>query len=279
MIETLLRDAVKAIRGTKLPELPDEIALLEKELAGRFVNTVTIAQIIEKNTTLSGEVLRIANSPAIKLRYPVSTIREAIEMLGLTNIRNLVMSALMQKLFGSSEIYRDIMVHSVDVAFCMADLSEWVDGISRDEAYMLGLFHNSGALMLATKDPQNYAKFFSHANSNPHSAPDKEQARYGSNHCAIGVLLGKKWHLPVNMLSAILLHHNPQCAHIKNDQVRAMVALIKLANAMVSEISLGAYRGEEMKQYELDGQNELMIDSEVIKEIRLALMSHNTKEW
>ena len=74
-----------------------------------------------------------------------------------------------------------------------------------------------------------------------------------------------------------MLHHNEKCERIKNDQVRAMVAMIKLANAMVAEISLGAYRSEEMRNYEKDGLQELMIDEDVVSEIRTALMSYNFK--
>ncbi len=278
MMEQTLREAVAAIKGVKLPELPEEVALLERELESRFVNSINVARIIEQNTTLSGEVLRIANSPIMKLKSPARTIREAVDMLGLDNIRNLVVSAMLQRLFGSGAIYKEIMSHSVDVAFCMADLSEWVAGVSRDEAYMLGLFHNAGCLMLATKDPEGYSKFFSQSQSTPVSVLDKEYQAYGSTHCAIGVLLGKKWHLPIDMLSAILLHHTAKCDGIKSDKVRAMVALLKIANSIVSEISLGAYRGQEMRDYELDGQHELMIDPDVVKEIRLALMNFSSKD-
>ena len=181
-------------------------------------------------------------------------------------------------MFGSEGLHKDIMDHSVDVAFCMSDISEWVAGITRDEAYMLGLFHNVGALMLASKSKEQYEPLFRNSMSLPLSAVAKEREIFGSDHAMIGVLIGQKWHLPVNMLNAMMLHHNESCSRIQNDQVRAMVAMIKVANAIVSEISLGAYRGGEMRAYELDGLHELMIDDSVITEIRTALMSYNFKD-
>lgn len=273
-----LRDAVKAVSGVKLPQLPGDLAQLQQELQSRFVNSYSVAQIIDKDTTLAGEVLTLINSPVMKINVEVRSIREAVEMLGLDNIRNLLISAVLKRLFGNDLLYKDIMEHSVDVAFCMADLSEWVAGVSRDEAYMLGLFHNGGALMLATKDPHGYLKLFSQSHSLPLTVIEKERARYGSDHATIGVLLGKRWNLPVDMLSAIMLHHVDKCASIQNDKVRAYVALLKIANAIVSEISFGAYRGDEMRDYEQDGLDELMISEPIIREIRLALMSYNVKD-
>lgn len=276
-MEQTLRQALLAIKGLKLPELPEELILIEQELASRFCSSHRIVAIIEQNTTLSGEVLRLANSPVYKLRQPAQTIGQAVLMLGLDNIKNLVFSASMKHLFNSSELYKDIMSHSVDVAVCMADLSEWVADITRDEAYMMGLFHNAGCLMLATKDPENYAKIFQLSHSSPSEYIKREQLKYNTSHTAIGVLLGKKWHLPIDILSAIYLHHISECRKIENDRVRALVALTKIANSIVSEISLGAYRGEEMKLYEKDGKNELMIPDGVIREIRIALMGYSNR--
>lgn len=276
-MEQTLRQALVCIKGIKLPELPEEVLLLDRELKSRFVNSANLAKIIEQNTTLSGEVLRVVNSPAMKMKTPAKTIRDAVDKLGVDNIRNLVVCTMLRQLFASTNLYKDIMNHSVDVAYCMADLSEWVDGVSRDEAYMLGLFHNAGCLLLATKDPKHYGELFQLSQTAPQTVIHKEYERYNSTHTAVGVILGKKWHLSVDMLSAIFLHHIDRCEKIQNAKVRAMVALIKIANAIVSEISLGAYRSLDMKAYELDGQQELMIDDAAIKEIRLGLMTNYSK--
>ena len=72
-----LRNAMQAIHAQTIPELPAEILALEQEIHSRFASTATVAEIIEKNTTLSGEVLRIVNSPIVKLREPVQSIRDA----------------------------------------------------------------------------------------------------------------------------------------------------------------------------------------------------------
>ena len=272
-----LRAALQAIQGVKIPELPTEVLALEEEIKSKFGSLAKAAEIIEMNTTLSGEVMRLVQSPIIETKEPVNSIRDAVNVLGFDNLYNLVVSSALQNLFSGDGVLKDIMDNSVDVAFCMADLSEYVEGVSRDEAYMLGLFHNVGALLMATKDAKAYEPLFSDSMILPNTVIAKENAVFGSNHAMIGVLIAKKWHLPVHMLNAIMLHHNQSCRRIENDQVRAMVAMIKVANAIVAEISLGAYRGEEMKNYEADGAEELMIDEEEISTIRSSLMSYSFK--
>ena len=272
-----LRAALQAIHGVKIPELPTEVLALEQEIKSKFGSLAKAAEIIEMNTTLSGEVMRLVQSPIIETKEPVHSIRDAVNVLGFDNLYNLVVPSALKNLFSGEGVLNDIMDNSVDVAFCMADLSEYVEGVSRDEAYMLGLFHNVGALLMATKDAKAYAPLFSDSMVLPNTVIAKENAVFGSNHAMIGVLIAKKWHLPIHMLNAIMLHHNQSCRRIENDQVRAMVAMIKVANAVVAEISLGAYRGEEMKNYEADGAEELMIDEEEISTIRSSLMSYSFK--
>lgn len=113
------QNAMNAIRGQSIPELPDEILLLEKEITSKFASIAVVAEIIEKNATLSGAVLKIVNSPVVKLAEPLSSIREAVNILGLDNIYNLVVAAAVQNLFGGQGLLKDIMDYSVDVAFCM----------------------------------------------------------------------------------------------------------------------------------------------------------------
>lgn len=277
MLQQKLRNATLAIQGHKIPEIPEEILRLDKELQSKFPNVLSITNIIEQNATLSGEVIRLINSPVMKLKLkePVKSIRDAVNVLGLDNIYHLVVASAVQKLFSDKGLHKEIMEHSVDVAFCMAELAEYVHGITRDEAYMLGLFHNIGALMLATIDQESYRPIFLNSFSLPLSILQKENEKFNTDHTFIGILVTKKWHLPTAMINAIMLHHNHRCERIQNDEVRAMVAMLKVANAIVSELSLGAYCGEEMRQYLQDGLKELMLEEPDLKMVRTALMSYS----
>ncbi|KUJ72646.1 HDOD domain-containing protein [Thiomicrospira sp. WB1] len=269
-MEEQLKNAMNAIKGVKIPNLPKEVLELDEQLSSRFPNNQTITEIIQSNTKLSGEVLRIVNSPVIKTSHPIKTIREAVDVLGYTNLKNLVLASALQNLFNTAEV-NEIIEHSKDVAFCCAELSELVQGVSRDEAYLVGLFHNAGSLLLASKDPE-YVKLFARFNTHPISTLNQEMAQYGANHTFIGVLIGQKWRLSIEVLNAIMTHHMP-CEQIKNDEVRAMVAMIKVSNVVVNEVSYDRFLSNESKQELQDGQQELMITDDQIQRVRKALMT------
>lgn len=265
-----LRDAMNAIQGVKVPDLPKEILELDQALSAKFPNNQHITEIIESNTKLSGEVLRIVNSPAMKAKAPVTSIRKAVDTLGSNNLKNLVLSACLQNLSNKPPAL-DIIEHSKDVAFCCAELSDSLYGVTRDEAYLAGLFHNAGCLMLGTKDPENYLKVFIKLNTNAQQGLEREEELYGSNHGYIGVLLGQKWKLPVDMLNVIMRHHSP-LAGIQNDKLRSMVAMITVANYIVNEMSYGSYITEEAKADLAEAQAELMVSNDVLNQIRRTVL-------
>lgn len=270
-MEQRLRAAMAAIKGVKIPDLPKEVLELQQALAVKFPNNQDVANIISSNTKLSGEVLRIVNSPVMKMKRKINSIREAVDSLGFDNLKNLVLAAALKNIFDNIEVL-EIIEHSKDVAFCCAELSEYVDGITRDEAYLLGLFHNGGALLLATKEPKTYPKFFSLTNSSPITGVKKEMAHYGTSHMDVGILLGQRWKLPVEMLN-VIMHHHTEDNNMGQEKIRGMMAMVKIANMIVNEISLGSYITEEAKTYLKNARDELMLDAEVINQIRRALIS------
>jgi HD-like signal output (HDOD) protein len=269
-MEQKLRAALQAIQGVKIPDLPKEVLELDAVLASKFPNNQTIVSIIESNTKLSGEVMRIVNSPVMKLKVPVKSIREAVDILGSNNLKNLVLASALKNLFGTPEVI-EIIDHAKDIAFCCAELSEYIQGVSRDEAYLVGLFHNAGCLLLASKDPENYPKLFHKVHANPYSGLALEVTAYGSSHNDIGILIGKKWQLPFEMLNVIMLHHREPAA-VHNDKIRAMNSMIQLANVVVNEVSMGAYITDEARRYLAEAQEDLMLDNNVVNSIRNALI-------
>lgn len=270
-MEQRLRQAIQAIKGIKIPDLPKEIMELDEELSRKFPNNQTITKIIESNTKLSGEVLRIANSPVMKLRNPVKSIRESVDALGYENLKNLVISAALKNLFDNPQI-QEIIEHSADVAFCCAELSEYVAEVTRDEAYLLGLFHNGGSLLLAMKDPGGYLKMFTYLNTHPVTGVEKEMRQYLTTHMDVGLLLAQKWKLSVDFMNAILLHHSKELYH-PDDRLRAMVSMLKVANVIVSEVSFGSYMTDEANQYLEEAQEDLMISTDTVNEIRRTLIA------
>lgn len=67
-----------------------------------------------------------------------------------------------------------------------------------------------------------------------------------------------------------------RCDLIANEKVRLLVALIKTANGIVSETSMGSYIGVEMTEQFNDGIDTLMLDDKDIKAVRMALQTYSS---
>lgn len=273
--EQKLRRAFQAIQGVAIPDLLEEVIALNNEVSSRYPNTQNMVAIISKNALLAADVLRIANSPVMRPKQVIKTIPQAVAILGTVNLKNMVLASALKQAFGGNGAIRDIMDNSADVAFCMAELANGVQGVSPDEAYLCGLFHNCGAFLLACKDAKVYSDVFFQSLSLPVTSIEKEEALFNTNHAVVGLLMAKKWSLSAEITEAIYDHHMTQCDLIANEKVRLLVALIKTANGIVSETSMGSYIGVEMTEQFNDGINTLMLDDKDIKSVRMALQTYS----
>lgn len=273
--EQKLRRAFNAIKGTNIPDMPEEVLELNQEINMRYPNTQNMVRIIGKNALLAADVLRIANSPAMRPTEPIKSIAQAVAILGTVNLKNMVLASALRQVFGNAAGIKEVLEHSADVAFCMAELANHVYGVTPDEAYLCGLFLNCGAFLLLSKD-KSYQDTFFQAISLPQQSILKEEARFGTNHTVVGLLLAKKWQLSTELTQAIYDHHATDCNHITNEKVRLLVALSKVANGIIAEISVGAYIGSEVMQEQKLGLEMLMLDDGALRDARMALQTYST---
>jgi len=268
--------AHQVLAGTPIPTIPLEVIELQALFAAtEFPDFGEVAGIIGRNTVLTGELIKMANDPRFVQdnAEPVQTIREAVDTLGLIQLKNLVVG-LAFKTQVQDAVFESLIDHSLDVAMVSSELSRSVDGVTADVVYLAGLFHNAGAIMLALKYPE-YEKVFFNTLTNCYSGVTKEVETYKASHGVFGLLVAKKWNLDAKMSQVMLMHHQKNLAAIKNEEVRLIIALIQLANGLVSEVSFGSFMGEEVKMMTDNAKQELMIDEEVVDEVRMSLMSNS----
>jgi HD-like signal output (HDOD) protein len=83
-----------------------------------------------------------------------------------------------------------------------------------DDAFMSGLLHDVGKLILAANLPQPYKEALTAARNNGGSDLEAERRAFGVTHAEVGAYLLALWGLPFPIVEAIALHHSPgQCPH------------------------------------------------------------------
>lgn len=175
--------AHKQLEGFDIPTLPAEIIELQNLFQKtEFPDMAEVANIIGRNTVLSGEVVKLANQSQFKMKGAddITTIKGAVESLGVKRLNSLV-AGLAFKTQVDDEVFDSLLDHSVDIANVNAELAKWVEGIEAEEAYMAGLFHNAGAIIMAMKFA-DYEQVFINTLSNCYSGIVTEAKRYKVHH-------------------------------------------------------------------------------------------------
>lgn len=137
---------------TDLPSLP-QIALRALEACHSDASFRDIARIIDTDTALCGRMLSLANSALYRQASPVDTIEQAMLRLGIRQIESLIITASLRQLLVRLEPehwqqLRDFWRHSLTTALIARALARLTRYPSAEEAYMVGLLHNAGELVL-----------------------------------------------------------------------------------------------------------------------------------
>jgi putative nucleotidyltransferase with HDIG domain len=204
-------ELLKALRvllvtaADKLPMLP-EIATGLMALANRpNVDLGPLAREIERDVTVAGRLLAIANSAFYRRAAPVTSVKGAVLRLGLRETRDVIFritsSATVFRVPEYVDVARTIQRHSVVAAYLCREICR-VMGVDQDLAYLCGLFHDVGKVILlltALRAKQGVPR------------PTYEQIAdvVRDDHAEAGALTTEYWKLPAPLVSAVRNHHFP----------------------------------------------------------------------
>ena len=234
------RQIDKLLKGITIPSPPQMVADLQIELLNPTPNLSSVAGLIAKDAGLSGGVLKAVNSPAFGLTQKVTSINEAVMLLGLKTVDAIVNTLCLRSELSFANLPKNAQTFlnrfwdsCADIAATAAIIACHNDAGCRDEAYMLGLFHNAGIALLTARF-DNYADVMeaSYSNTN-HRVVDTENEYLDTNHAVIGYFIGKSWNLPAHLCSAIAKHHSPfelfETSSTEDEQTKNLVAILKTA--------------------------------------------------
>ncbi len=139
-----------------LPTLP-EVALRVRDVVDEpDVTAKQLAEIITTDAALSTRLIKVANSALYRGRILSESVQMAVSRLGLSMVRNLVISLVMEQMFQATSNRLDTRLHelwehSTEVAARSQLLAQQQANIKPDEAMLAGLIHNIGTLPILMK--------------------------------------------------------------------------------------------------------------------------------
>ncbi len=243
----------KILQGISIPPQPQIMVDLQMEQVMPDPDLDRIAKLISQDVGLSGTVLKVVNSPFYGLTNKITSIRQAVSILGMNSVVNIVNGISIKSSLADEKIkaLTRFWDTAMDIAMTSATIAKQVGYPHPDNAYALGLFHNAGVPLLMQR-VDNYIEIMEESYSeNYERVIDFENAQLNTNHAVLGYFTAKSWHLPKLLCDIIAEHHS--CKRMfsadrntENDRTTLM-AILKMA-----EHICGLYRilGHQEEDYE-----------------------------
>ena len=250
------QDFLVALAG-KPPRLPFEPTLLP-ELFARTrpdsnASLDSIAALVNKSQELAAQVLRLANSAYYGLSSGVSSLTHAMMVLGMNEVRNLVLAsgaagALKSLKLPENFSLRPLWEHQVLTAVLAKELGRAAKTLpnapslpSPDELYAAGLLHDIGKLLLAAYCPSDWQAITTLATDKKLPFFQAEDEYWGIDHSVAGARLLNFWQLPAQLTELVGWHHAP---NLTDDDRRSGTRLLSAANQLATQLVTAPQQGE-----------------------------------
>lgn len=197
----------------KLPMLPQMLWELEAAFQNRAMGAVEIADLIEKDLSLTATLLKVSNSAVFRGSSEFLTVRDAVVRIGLEETRRLARTMLLVDALTSTNAtmdYAEFWRHGLLVAVAASFLQEHAfkeSPLLPDEAYLGGLLHDVGKLVLDQYFEPEFEQVRAHRRAQECTDAEAEDAVLGVDHGAIGAELLELWGLPENVIEPVRWHH------------------------------------------------------------------------
>ena len=237
-IETLLQ------KFDRLPAMPGVAIKLIEEIQKPDPDMRQIGRHISSDAALSAKVLKIINSPFYGLVNKITSIDQAIRLLGLNTVKNLSLSLILKTSFlkkgagalDLSNFWKDSLVGAIAAKL----LAGRIRIKNEEDAFFLGLLKNIGSLTLAYLLPDQYSVVLSEIQTKKISSQDAENQIFGFNHTDVGALLTQSWGLPESFHIPIQHHHGVErLPENCSSDIRVRTAILHLSSLYVELINGG----------------------------------------
>jgi HD-like signal output (HDOD) protein/ActR/RegA family two-component response regulator len=215
-----------------LPSLPNLYVDIVNQLHASNPSIEGVGKIIARDIGMTAQILRLVNSAYFGYYSHVTSLNRAITILGLEKIGALVLSRHLfaqvdPSLLTLFNIY-ELWQHSLRVATCAQEIAvlEGGNGILGDEAFMAGLLHDAGRLILMTNFPDEYVLLLRQMVSSGKALCQAEADVFGATHAEIGAYLFGLWGMSHPLLEAIAYHHDPSRSSNRGLSSLAMVYIV-----------------------------------------------------
>lgn len=264
-----------ALRDNRIPPCPVALERIAHEMDKGEPDLRHLNQIISSDVALAAGLVKLANSPYFGAQRRISSVSEALILLGLDTASQAVACIALAEAFPNMramERFWDASAQIANLSGWLANQKQW-PGVRPQEAYTYGLFRDCGIAVLLQHFP-DYTRILQNANNEQYRTfTDVEDELLPTNHVVMGSLMTQSWWLPDNICKAVRHHHEIRHEAERQDTpFRYLVAISQLAEYLLQN-NTGRSKTHEWEKLGAACLEQLGIDED-----ELAAMEARTTE-
>jgi len=232
------------------------------------VDAHTLAAVIAQDQALSLRVLKLANSPYYGFSRRISTVQDAVVILGDKALRNMVLILAMKGMHNSFGL-TERMLWEESAAYAMAArfLAEKVTGLHPEEAFMAGLMSNVGEVVSNNDDPQRFKPIFDRCRLKG-ECDEGACADLPYPFTVLGAAVLSSWNFSPLLVATLFYAETDDLVGEPQELLYRMCAVVFLARQLCRALKLGGYQGAQLPVQSGYAANALGLDAADLEKLQ-----------
>jgi len=223
----------------RLKPMPSNVSAILREIERQDTSIDKLTVMVELDQALTALVLQMSNSASLGYARTCSTVHEAIMHIGLKRFKTILTTSSATAMMSQSvKGYRlgagELWHHALTVAVAAEWLAQIFHYPDPEQAYVAGLLHDIGKLLMDQAILSNYASIADYISKYQMPLSQVEEKLIGIDHGKVGGLIAEHWSFPVVLADAIRFHHAPSLARTSPK----LPAIVNLANSFAEDYQL-----------------------------------------
>jgi len=235
---------VAAVGARSVPSMPSAAQKAFELATDPNAEARDFIEVIESDESLSARVIKIANSVYFDRGKQSQTIEESVIVIGINELRCLLNATSLTEIFPSSHPARtQLWSNDIATAIIARMLVQRTAPLKEGVAFLGGLMHDIGKLLLLQRASDDYSKIMSLVETKGASFAEAETEIYVFSHCEVGLLIAEKWNFTSELKDIIASHHKNWDELKSSDGKLTLPGIVKAADTISHSLGLGHGKG------------------------------------
>jgi putative nucleotidyltransferase with HDIG domain len=223
-----------------LPTIPIVATKVMQLIESDRATAAELSKVVSSDPAVAARVLKISNSSFYGRQGTIQNLSSAIVLLGYTTLKSIVVTASVRQVyqpFGLTE--KMLWEHSFGAGLAARTIAKAIGGIDCEEAFLAGLFHDIGKVIMNSQDPAKFQMVMEHCYNEEIRFSEAERNFYSFTHAEAGALVIRKWNFPDTLTQAVQQHHEFIFTELSDIAPLHLTSVVSLADLFCLRLGIG----------------------------------------